>query len=272
MALGFLFDNASVKGRITKEDGTVIRGYDYICYGQCLNLPNKPHRDKEAKYYSFIFPDSVSVITKSTKQTDEFISIMTRLNVFRNASYRWVDKKDSYAKYNNPKLYDRLFEYTVDVTTITPQEMFFIGQIVRVMNTAPRVVIDFLEILKLEPDLEEFTCFVLAQCMSPSQDFLSETGGYSLMPHYAPILTGYTVADFHKHVDTTKEYKPVNQSNKYGINNGLENKFYNEVKIADSNIWRRLDSKRRYSKEYLDTFFNKTAFLKHHVKDYKETV
>lgn len=272
--LQFIQDNARIYGKITDKDGVTIRSYNYICYGQCLHTEGEAHKHKNAKFYSFVFPDSLSVINKSTDMSNWFIDKMVELGVFRNATWQWIDKEVStYPSYVNPTLYNRLFEYKVDVTTVTPQEMFFIGQIVRVINTAPRTIIDFYEILKLEPDLEEFTCFVLAHAMSATQDKILESGGNSLIPHYMGLLTGFTVADVHKHIDANVEakvYKPINKSKFYGFLGGLEQKFYTNPEYKHDTIWRQTPTTRRYSKEYLDTFFNKTAFLKYHVKNIEE--
>jgi hypothetical protein len=271
-------DRDRVRGYIGTKDGKIIERYHHICFGRTFQEnARKILKQKESEVYVFYFIDSLTEQSGSVDLTDSYIALLHECGAIVNGSIsRTFSKEDK----NIDVVFDLrhtqktpFLKLEFDIDKCSSQELFLVGQLIRIVSTSPQIIVDYLELLKLTPDIDKSIVLQLAHMVYFSTR--SQVSSNVLLQPGTALLRSKTFIDFYKEVEQT----PIRTANSYYVNplggdnsiiDSYQNYFAHPQKYIRcfSEFYKRNHENALYrfggvdySPETIETFFDETKMM-----------
>lgn len=194
----------------------------------CFGFLNSYQREN-LKYLEFYFMSFLSL-----QELNLYLFYLKEENLFRNAEVTvWKKKLRGYPFNQRPHNHmvgweeadKNYFSFTVNVDTITKQEIFLIGLLVRIASYDPTLGQRILKIKSLCPYYTMFNCIFLGYGVS----FEGKGGdgtefGHTLIPYCFNKIKIKSIEEIQKHIDKErKKYLTFKLSRFYGFIDGFNN-------------------------------------------------
>jgi hypothetical protein len=244
------------RGSIVASDGSLLTTHSSVCYAGMLDERARRHF-KEAEYYDVFWVDSLTRYYGNSLKSDQAIKELQDLNLFRNIELTILTREEflvQYPNHSNMTNGKRWFRLRSRINIDTPQESFFVGCIMRLFASSPRIIRDWLRLIKLYgKEYKHDHLLILAHSISWTKAQPTQMMGHLFVYSSFGMLTGKTFEDqFNRH-DNMK-FKPIRLSTDY---RGLTNDdFFVRLSASGHGRYRGL----KHVRGCLETYFNEDSF------------
>lgn len=268
MSLEYKSSLDCVRGAVVGEDGKRIHDYSYQCFGRTFSGEMQESlRVTGAKYYDFFFVDSLTGHLKSTDSTAKYIELLYKMGCIQNSEVIQTTAEEDQNILRCTSWGTRpIVRMRLDIHKCSAQELFLVGECVRIIATSPQIVVDFLKLTELEPGIELSLLLQMAHVISFGIGHRSQAESNVLIYSGTALLNGKTFTDFYKE---TKQV-PINIASGYGLMVGkdaisYQNYFskknlmhltYSSNYERNTNIPTSRYSGVKYSEDTIDTFLD----------------
>jgi hypothetical protein len=212
MTLTYSSEYDQVVGQVVTEEGKCLYQYQYVCYGQSLNFTPDTRKKPEAKYYDFYFHDRITnhfdnKAIDMGSRTTRFIELIKQAGAAPNSQIDYIRKNDLPAGINSRFARTGMIRIRHDLDKCTAQEMFLLGSCIRTISNSPQLVLDYLQLVDLHPDIELSLLYQIACSVSFKTNRREQSGSNVLIDQSSGLLRGKTFTDFYN--DVAKYGKPM---------------------------------------------------------------
>lgn len=255
----------------------------HVCFGRTvedlrkerIKLWNKDNPDNPITNIEVWQCDSVSNMYGDTRRCDQFLDELKSWNLFRNCTVERLPNKKLPTNVKNhwgsAKENQVLLKFTFPID-IKPQEIWFVGWVVRHITVHPWCIVNFLKLKKLHPEINPLQLFLTSFSVQLNKNPSAVYQQHLMVSNVSVLqIKDITVEDVHKDIDTNKKYKPFLESGAYNFEGGMYPKFL-QINGVNSNgllvgtnlnvSFAYRNNFERYSKEVLNSWFDGEVFRK----------